>query len=264
VNLRDVVRDLPSAGWSKIPWHEPGFSERMLEEHLSDEHDRASRRAEVIDRHVAWIHALAGRPCRILDLGCGPGLYTRRLAALGHDCLGVDFSPASIEYARRGAGAYVLGDIRDGVPATGFDVALLIFGEFNTFAPDDARRVLANARAALVPGGRLVLEIEPVDSVRARGRAGRSWFAAERGLFSERPHVCLAEASWDGERRATTERYLVIDAATGEVEHLAQSSRALSNDEVTALLEDAGFEDVRVGDGLEGPLLTVVATAKEE
>ena len=44
--------------WSegeKIPWDEPGFSKRMLEEHLSQEHDAASRRFEIIDRHVDWI-----------------------------------------------------------------------------------------------------------------------------------------------------------------------------------------------------------------
>jgi len=132
-------------------------------------------------------------------------------------------------------------------------------GEFNTFAPDDARRVLTHVGAALAPGGRLVLETEPAASVRARGRAGRSWFAAERGLFSDRPHVCLAEAVWDEEQRTTTERYLVIDAASGEVEHLAQSSRALEDDELVALLGDAGFAHVELSDGLEGPLTTIVA-----
>ena len=31
----------------KIPWDEPAFSQRMLENHLSQEHDWASRRREV-------------------------------------------------------------------------------------------------------------------------------------------------------------------------------------------------------------------------
>jgi 2-polyprenyl-3-methyl-5-hydroxy-6-metoxy-1,4-benzoquinol methylase len=51
---------------------------------------------------VAWIHAelLGGTPTDVLDLGCGPGLYTERLAALGHRCVGIDVSPASIAFAR--------------------------------------------------------------------------------------------------------------------------------------------------------------------
>ncbi|MBI4788747.1 MAG: class I SAM-dependent methyltransferase [Chloroflexi bacterium] len=73
----------------------------MLREHLSQAHDAASRRVEIIDKQVAWIHAavLSGRPTRLVDLGCGPGLYTSRLAKLGHDCIGLDFSPASNAYA---------------------------------------------------------------------------------------------------------------------------------------------------------------------
>ena len=93
----------PWGGDYKIPWDEPGFSRRMLNEHLSQDHDLASRRQETIDRHITCIHedVLAGRPSRILDLGCGPGFYARRLAALGHTVHGIDFSPASIEYARK-------------------------------------------------------------------------------------------------------------------------------------------------------------------
>ena len=64
----------------KIPWDDPDFSRRMLAEHLSQDHDLASRRTEWIDRQVAWIHQdlLKGRPVRILDLGCGPGFYSHR------------------------------------------------------------------------------------------------------------------------------------------------------------------------------------------
>ena len=39
-----------------IPWDEPGFSRRMLEEHLSQEHAAASRRFATIDQHVDFIH----------------------------------------------------------------------------------------------------------------------------------------------------------------------------------------------------------------
>ncbi len=42
-----------------LPWQDPRFSERMLREHLSQRHDGASRRFEIIDRQVQWIdHAL--------------------------------------------------------------------------------------------------------------------------------------------------------------------------------------------------------------
>ena len=109
MNLSDIVKHpskpVPWAEGENIPWHDPAFSERMLAEHLTQDHDLASRRKETIDKHVQWIHneLLGKQPMRILDLGCGPGLYTSRLAALGHECVGIDYSPASIQYAEKHA-----------------------------------------------------------------------------------------------------------------------------------------------------------------
>ncbi|MBK8417538.1 MAG: class I SAM-dependent methyltransferase [Anaerolineales bacterium] len=37
----------------------------------------------------------------ILDLGCGPGLYTSRLARAGFQITGMDYSYSSIEYATK-------------------------------------------------------------------------------------------------------------------------------------------------------------------
>lgn len=97
-------RPFPSANASsrlsyKIPWDDADFSQ-MLREHLSQKHDMASRRIEWIDKQVAWIHEhlLGGRPSSTLNLGCGPGFYSHRLAARGHRCHGIDFGPASIDH----------------------------------------------------------------------------------------------------------------------------------------------------------------------
>ena len=121
--LNIIQRNQNPAPWSeddKIPWHEPEFSRRMLVEHLTQDHDAASRRSERIDSQVSWINEtlLDGKPSDILDLGCGPGLYPSRLASLGHRCLGIDFSPAAIQHARERAAArdlpceYIHQDIR--------------------------------------------------------------------------------------------------------------------------------------------------------
>ena len=84
--ILDIVERQPEpAPWSEgdnIPWNDPGFSERMLAEHLSQEHDLASRRNASIDEHCEWIFStlLGGRSGRVLDLGCGRGEF---LALMG-------------------------------------------------------------------------------------------------------------------------------------------------------------------------------------
>jgi SAM-dependent methyltransferase len=269
----------PWAEGDKIPRHEPGFSWRMLAEHLSQAHDAASRRFGTIDRHVAWIHRelLGGQPGRVLDLGCGPGLYTSRLARLGHECVGVDFSPASIAYARQQAEregprcTYHLADIRTADYGRGFDLAMQIYGEFNVFRPADARRILDKAGAALRPGGALLLEAHTFAAVQALGKQPATWYSAERGLFSDQPYLCLHEAFWDAEQAAATERYYVVDAPTGEMTPHASTTQAYTDEGYRALLRECGFGEIAVLPALSGDaadatadLLVLVARRERE
>ena len=256
MNLLDIVHRQstpePWAEGEKIPWNDPAFSARMLKEHLTQEHDAASRRFVIIDKHVKWIHqhVLGGTPTKILDLGCGPGLYASRLAKLGHSCVGIDFSPASIDYARTQAEVadlaciYVHHDIRTANYGTGYGLAMLIFGEFNVFSIADAKAILQKAHCALNDGGMLVLEPHTFAMVKELGTQAPSWYATESGLFSERPHFCLTESFWDDKAHVATERYFIIDAQTGEVTRHAASMQAYTDDEYRALLIECGFDEV--------------------
>lgn len=264
MRLLDLVQRTPvPAPWAEgdnIPWHEPGFSARMLKEHLSQEHDMASRRSAKIDEHVAWIHdhVLSGRPARILDLGCGPGLYASRLAARSHTCVGIDYSPASIAYARETAArehlncTYVEADLRQADYGAGYDLAMLLFGEFNVFRTADIMTILRKTRRALAAGGALVLEVHTFDVIRRIGDAGTSWYSSAGGLFSAEPHLCLTENSWDAAARVATIRHFVVDAATGIVTPYAESLQAYDDGGYRAVLAECGFGEVRCVPSLIG------------
>jgi SAM-dependent methyltransferase len=264
MTLLDLARRAPAptpwAEGDKIPWHEPAFSERMLREHLSQAHDAASRRASGITAHVTWIHdsVLQRRPSRILDLACGPGLYTARLAQLGHTCVGIDFAPAAVAYAREVARAeqlpceYQLADIRTADYGVAFDLVMLIFGEFNVFQPVDARAILLKSRAALRPGGQLLLEAHTHAAVRSMGEQQRTWQAREHGLFSDAPHLRLDEHGWDDAQQVATTRHYIVDAATAVVTQHAQSVQAYSADDYDALLAECGFTQCATYPALDG------------
>lgn len=270
MHLTDIVhRQAVPSPWAegeKIPWNDPDFSQRMLAEHLSQEHDAASRRSAKIDRQVAWIHStlLAGKPGRVLDLGCGPGLYASRLARLGHTCTGIDFSPASVAYARQQAAkdhlpcTYLEADLRFadfGAADPGeaqYNLAMLIFGEFNTFRIEDARKILAKVYTALAPGGLLLLEPHTFAAVQEIGSAAPSWYSAERGLWSPKPHLVLNESFWDAGQRIATKRHFIIDAGTGQVTRHAASMQAYSDEDYRLLLESSGFAAVTFYPSLTG------------
>lgn len=260
MHLSDIIHaSRPPVPWQegdKIPWNEPGFSRRMLREHLSQQHDAASRRQTIIDSQVDWIDQtlLGGQPGKVLDLGCGPGFYLNRLARLGHRGRGIDFSPASVDYARREAEGlpveYVLSDLREAVFGDGYDLVMFLFGEFNVFRPEHAELILKRAFAALKPGGRLLLEPSPYEHIKFLGEEPDGWYPSRGGLFSERPHLCLEEHFWDPEAAVATTRYFIADAATGEVTRYASSSAAYTDDQFRALLERTGFAEIRFWPGL--------------
>jgi SAM-dependent methyltransferase len=247
----------------------------MLREHLSQDHDAASRRLGTIEAQVDWIHQLLleGRSAKVLDLACGPGLYASRLARRGHECLGIDYSPASIAYATSNARKenlrcrYRLQDIRQARYGAGFGLVMLIYGEFNVFRPSDARAIVRKSHRALEDRGVLLLEAHTSRAIRAKGGRGHIWYSAERGLFSDKPHLCLQEHSWHPDTKTATVRYFIVDAATGDLSSYAQTFQAYSDAEYRSLLAECGFRDVEFVPSLTGDkagsqrgLMGIVAT----
>lgn len=240
--------DNPWCGAYKIPWHEEGFSRRMLAEHLSQDHDLASRKTEWIDRQVAWLHAeiLRARSARILDLGCGPGLYSHRLAARGHRCLGIDFGPASIEYARTHSpdGArceFAVADVRAGNYGGPFDLAMMLFGEFNVFSPDEAAAILREVRSSLAGDGTLLLERQSPEAVEAAGCAEPTEHECQSGLFSDGPYRCRTVSRWLPQHKAAVQTFAVTETETGRVREYRSTTRVWTDEELTAALSRAGF-----------------------
>jgi SAM-dependent methyltransferase len=251
----------------------------MLQEHLSQNHDLASRRLETISKHVDWIHSqvLSGSLTKILDLGCGPGLYTSQLARLGHECVGIDFSPASIEYAVDIAQkenlncTYYQRDIRHFDFGTDFGLVMFIFGEFNVFSTADAKNILFKANRALTRQGKLLLEPHTFAALQKIGKKPPTWYTSEEGLFSDKPHLSLSEHFWDPQKRVATTRIYIINCATKEVVRYAESIQAYNEEEYETLLEESGFGGVKFAPSLMGEvdvdqenLLAITATKQRE
>jgi len=248
-------------GAYKIPWDDPEFSRRMLAEHLAQGHDLASRRVEWIDRQVEWIHnnVLTGEPATILDLGCGPGFYAHRLTAFGHRIVGVDFGPASIEHARRlnphpSRCRFIHADIRGAAFKGPYDLAMLLYGEFNVFSPDETALILRNMHACLEPHGQALIEAQTPETVEALGRGEPSEQRNDAGLFSDRPHVCRTDSQWLPEQHVALQTFTITDAETGRRQVYRSTTRAWSDQDLAAALQDAGFG--RVSRCIEWPCNT--------
>jgi SAM-dependent methyltransferase len=181
-------------------------------------------------------------------LGCGPGFYLHRLATLGHRCRGIDFGPASIEYATRNNPdpsrcEFTLGDIRQ-VPFRGpYGLAMILYGELNVFSPTEALAILRRAQASLASHGRLIVEVQSPEAVERMGRGGPSEQQCTSGLFSDRPHRCCTENRWLPEQKVAVQTFSVTEATDGQVRKYRNTTQAWPDGELIELLADAGLHE---------------------
>jgi SAM-dependent methyltransferase len=106
-----------------------------------------------------------------LDVGCGVGRWTLRLAMSGMRVVGVDVSPFMIERAKARAreaaitGTFLTGDLGALELGRQFDLILCVTVLQHITHPEQAASAIANLARHLAPGGRLVLlEAAPSES----------------------------------------------------------------------------------------------------
>ena len=201
---------------------------------------------------------LPAAPARILDAGCGPGLYAVPLAALGHDVTGVDVSTPAIRHARGlardahllGTARFVAGDLRDvALPAGRFDAALLVYFVLEAFSRLEQPRVLARIAASLAPQGMLIAELR----LRPEQPPGRIdwWDVVPNSLLSDRRHLLLGDAVYDRRRHTYVLREVAI-FDDGSVSARQTSGWLCPFGSIPRLFARAGLPDVTMYDGWSG------------
>ncbi len=104
-------------------------------------------------------------PMKILDLACGFGRHTNRLARLGHIVTGVDYMPDFLAIASQKANEmgvqvdYRQGDMRRVSFSEEFDRVMLLFGSFGYFEDNENEQVIQNMAYALKRGGWVLFDV---------------------------------------------------------------------------------------------------------
>lgn len=142
---------------SKAFWDDEHISKSMLAAHLDAYHDGASRKLSDIKESSEWICSYFGNieDKRLLDLGCGPGIYAELLCDKGFAVTGVDFSKRSIAYAQKHAEEsnrkieYCYQDYLEMNYEYVFDLVILIYYDFGVLSPNDRNILLGKIYSAL-------------------------------------------------------------------------------------------------------------------
>jgi SAM-dependent methyltransferase len=186
----------------------------------------------------ALIELLALQPgMHVLDLACGFGRHTNRLAQYGCRMTGVDLSPGFLAIARKDAQMrsvqveYRQGDMRTIDYQAAFDRVLLLFTAFGYFDDAGNAQVLANAARALKPGGLLCFDSPNRDTI---ARNFLPYYVIEK-----EGNLMIDRISFDCEKGLQTNRRIVI--RDGVRRDLPYAVRLYNLHETRELLNEAGL-----------------------
>ena len=153
-------------------WTDEYTSKQMLSYHLNESLDVSSRNKDFIERSEKWIasHFDINDKTEIADFGCGPGLYTIRMADRGAKVTGIDFSENSIKYAKKVADekdldiTYVVKNYLDFETTDSFDLITMIMCDFCALSPAQRKIMLSKFHSILKPGGSVLLDVYSLKS----------------------------------------------------------------------------------------------------
>jgi SAM-dependent methyltransferase len=172
------------------------------------------------------------RSGRIVDVGCGSGIVSRRLVDAGYEVRGFDISPAMIRLARVKVPEAVfrvspLGSMR--VPRCR---AVAAIGEVITYA-SSLRAFFKRVGAALEPGGLFIFDF--IESAERRTHRPKSIGGAEWAL--------VVRADLDRANRLLTRRITTFRKIGGAYRrsHEVHRVRIYSRDDIARMLAAAGF-----------------------
>lgn len=253
-----MFRELLNSMKEKPPVYQPGegafwnneyISEQMLRAHLDPEGDAASRNHAFIKRSAHWIAGLcgAGSGRRILDLGCGPGLYAGCFHSEGLAVTGIDLSRRSVEYAQKCArnegrtDSFYCRNYLEIEFEREFDAVSLIYCDLGVLSPADRMVLLRKIKAALKPGGFFVFDAwSPLYLKQLPERQSVEY--ADSGFWSPSPHLCIHRVFHYPETLNYLEQYVVITEKEWKRYHIW--NQCYTPETLKKELSAAGFEEV--------------------
>jgi len=200
-------------------WTDPHTSEQMLRYHLDPDVDLSSRRTSFIDESAGWMVERfgLGDGRRVIDFGCGPGLYASRFAAAGARVTGVDFSPTSLRYARKQADeaghdiAYQQANYLEFEPPGTFDLVTMIMCDFCAMSPDQRGQMLDTFRHALAPDGRIVFDVYSLEALKQKEEVAIVEENMLDGFWSPLPYFGILARFKYKEERVSLDKYTIVD-----------------------------------------------------
>jgi SAM-dependent methyltransferase len=238
-------------------WIDEHISQNLLKMHLDPDEELASRKLDFIERSVDWIVKTISpvQYPKLLDIGCGPGLYTQRFAKNGYAVIGIDFSSRSIEYARNAAKEqnmninYLHQDYLEWETQDSYDIATMIYCDYGALSTENRKNLMGKIHDRLRPGGRLLLDVSSINHY-TNYKEEQTWeIQGEEGFWCKERCICLS-ANRKYQDYTTLEQYVVMTQA--EIKTYYIWNHCFTKQTLTDEASEAGFRTIQVYSDVAG------------
>jgi 2-polyprenyl-3-methyl-5-hydroxy-6-metoxy-1,4-benzoquinol methylase len=229
-------------------WANEHTSKQMLEYHLNEAIDVSSRNKGFIERSTEWIvsHFGVNDKTTIADFGCGPGLYTTRLAEKGASVTGIDFSANSIKYAKQVAEEqglkinYVHTNYLDFETTHRFDLITMIMCDFCALSPEQRKIILSKFSSILKPSGSVLLDVYSLDSFNQKEESAIYELNQLNGFWSPDDYYCFVNTFKYEKEKVTLDKYTIIEESQTRIVY--NWLQHFSKESLGKEFENNGFE----------------------
>ncbi len=229
-------------------WANEHTSKQMLEYHLNESIDVSSRNKSFIERSVEWIvsHFEVDDKTTIADFGCGPGLYTTRLAERGAIVTGIDFSENSLNYAKQVAKQkgleinYVHTNYLDFETTHRFDLITMIMCDFCALSPEQREIMLSKFSSLLVSGGSVLLDVYSLNSFNQKDELANYELNQLNGFWSLQDYYCFVNTFKYEKEKVTLDKYTIIEESRTRIVY--NWLQHFSKESLRKEFEENGFE----------------------
>lgn len=231
-------------------WNDLYISQRMLEAHLNPDLESATRKLDFVLKSVDWISTVVppAQYIKLLDLGCGPGIYAELFFNKGYKVTGVDLSQNSIQYAKkiareRGLHIEYLNSDYIQAPLSGeYNLITMIYCDFGVLSDNERQLLLKKVHDRLSPNGCFIFDVfTPFEY--AERKEFKEWRYEDSGFWCANPYLLLQSLYRYNESNTFLNQYIVVKDSKTTSYNLWEHTFTI--EEIEKDLLKAGFKNMR-------------------
>lgn len=241
----------------KNMWNDEYISKNMLKAHLNKNLDSATRNYDFVKQSVEWITRILPPTeyPNLLDLGCGPGIYSELFFEKGYNVKGVDLSERSIRFAKKSALQkmlnieYQCGDYTKLSFEYGYNLISLIYCDFGVLSTFTRKKILSKIYEALLPNGVFLFDVfTPQKYIDVKEI--REWNVEKNGFWTE--ELCLVLHSFYRYDEYNTFLNQYVISTENNIEYFNIWEHTFTLQELKKDLKEAGFTEFECWGNIAG------------